>query len=396
MAVEAFLTEAGLRRLALWIIPLGYFLFVAGEFLAMTHIALDLTARGYSTVAVGAMASMMWVGIFSATFVAHAVVRRLGYARTLVLGNVLATVVIAAMAMQQAYLLWLPGAVLIGFAGGLVWVAGESWLAELAPAARRGFYVGLFESSVGIGMMCGPLMLVLAAAWGWPPLWLATLVLGVSLVASVLLLRRPVSAGRQADGHSASARPVVPGQDWRAVALPLAVIGAVSGLMESGSSAILPSIALRLDFSIAAAALLGTVIGAGSALMQTPMGALSDRIGMRRALLAAWAVLGLTNVCFLLFAPGYPALLWWQGFVLGGVGGAVYTLVVIELGHRLSGSALVRAMSLLVTTYSAGTMLGPLLGGSAFDLGGLRLLAAGLVFCSVVGGWLSLRQVRTD
>lgn len=380
----------GIRKLVLWTIPLGYLLFVAGEFLAMTYIALHLTQQGRSALLVGLMASAMWVGIFSATFAAHAVVGRFGYARTFVGGNVLAVLMVASLGLHDDYRWWLAGAYLIGFAGGLVWVAGESWLAELAPANRRGFYVGMFETSVGLGMMIGPALLVLAKHLDLLPLDLAAAILFVAMLSSLPLLR----AGSAVGSHRSAAGPqgtAAVGLDWKAVALPLAVIGAVSGLMESGTSAILPSLALRVDFSVAAAAMLGTVIGAGSAMMQTPIGALSDRLGMRRVLLLAWTVLLMVNLLFLLLGPHHGAVLWPVGFILGGVGGSVYTLVVIELGHRLSGSGLVRAMSLLVTTYSAGTMIGPTLGGLAFDAGGLRLLALGLVVCSLIGFYLSRR-----
>jgi MFS family permease len=87
-------------------------------------------------------------------------------------------------------------------------------------------------------------------------------------------------------------------------------------------------------------------------------------------------------------------VLWPVGFVLGGVGGAVYTLVVIELGHRLNGSGLVRAMGLLVTGYTAGTAGGPALGGWLFDRAGLPGLAAVMTLCGLAGAGLAWRALR--
>jgi MFS family permease len=164
--------------------------------------------------------------------------------------------------------------------------------------------------------------------------------------------------------------------------------------MESGVSSLLPSIAMRLGFALDTAAWLGAFIGAGSALMQAPFGALADRIGLRRAMALAWAlVLGATLALW--WWSGAPRqVLWPVGFVLGGVGGAVYTLVVIELGHRLSGSALVKSMGLLVTAYTAGTAGGPALGGWLFDQAGLPGLAAVLMGCGLVGAGLAWRALR--
>ena len=65
----------------LWLIPGVYFLFVAAEFVVLTHLALMLTAQGASAFAVGALASAFWSGIFVASTAAHALVQRLGHAR---------------------------------------------------------------------------------------------------------------------------------------------------------------------------------------------------------------------------------------------------------------------------------------------------------------------------
>ena len=76
------------------------------------------------------------------------------------------------------------------------------------------------------------------------------------------------------------------------------------------------------------------------------------------------------------------------------MGGAVYTLVVIELGHRLAGGALVKAMGLLVTGYTGGTAFGPVFGGALFDAAGLAGLALVLLALSGVGAALAWRALR--
>ncbi len=379
----------------LWIIPTVYLLFVAAEFLAMTHLALDLTARGHSAFDVGLVASAMWIGIFLASLRAHRAVEMFGHPRAFVAGSFAATVAVAGMIWQPGYTGWLLAAGVLGLSGGFVWVAGESWLAEIAPRERRGFYVGLFETSVGLGMVSGPALLPLTHAIGLSPLGLALTLMAIGSLGSALLLRyrgppaHPESFGLTTDG---SAKPAT--SNWRAVAAPLAAVVVVSGLLEAGSSAMLPSIALRLGFNVSAAALLGAVIGAGSALLQAPAGLLADRIGLRRTMMVAWAVVVGATAVLLTWSDQPQEVLWAVGFLLGGVGGSVYTLVVIELGHRLSGSGLVRSMSLLVTAYTAGTAAGPALGGWLFDAVGLRGLAAALLLSSVAGSAVAWRATR--
>ena len=369
----------------LWLIPGVYFLFVAAEFVVLTFLALTLTAAGASAFAVGLLASSFWAGIFVASVGAHAVVQRLGHARCFLAAMAASALAVASLLTHTAYAGWMAAAAVMGLGGGLVWVSGEAWLAEAAPRERRGLLVGLFETSVGLGMLAGPALLPLSRAAGQPPLVVA-LVLMVAGLVCAWPLRTVAEPATAADDDA--------GPGWRALALPLVAGVAASGLMESGVSSLLPSIAMRTGFSLDRAAWLGAVIGAGSALLQAPFGALADRIGLRRAMALAWALVLAATLSLWVWAGAPQRMLWPVGFVLGGVGGAVYTLVVIELGHRLVGGGLVKAMGLLVTAYTAGTVGGPVLGGWLFDHGGLPRLAAVMALCGIAGAGLAWQALR--
>jgi len=375
----------------LWLIPGVYFLFVAAEFVVLTQLALTLTARGSTAFAVGALASAFWTGIFVASTAAHAVVQRLGHARCFLVAMAASALAVASLLPHDAYAGWLAAAAVMGLGGGLVWVSGEAWLAEAAPRERRGLLIGLFETSVGLGMLAGPALLPLSLWAGVSPLGVALVLMAAGFVCAWPLLHVAEPA---VDAHAATANGDDARNGWRAFAVPLVAVAAASGLMESGTSSLLPSISMRLGFALDTAAWLGAFIGAGSALMQAPFGALADRIGLGRAMALAWAlVLGATLSLWV--GAGAPQqVLWPVGFVLGGVGGAVYTLVVIELGHRLVGSGLVKAMGLLVTAYTAGTAGGPALGGWLFDRAGLPGLAAVMTLCGLVGAGLAWRALR--
>lgn len=374
----------------LWIVPGVYFVFVGAEFAAMTHLALQATAGGRSAFAVGLLATAMWSGILLASLRAHAAVARHGHARVATGATLLALAAIVSMALHTAYAGWLAAAFALGLGGGLVWVAGESWLAEAAPAGRRGFFVGLFETSVGLGLMAGPALIPLAAALGWAVPVLAALLMALAAALSALLLRLPLPPSHDEPGAAGTPARA----DWRPVALPLIGIAVASGLMEAGVSALFPSLSMRLGFDVQAAAWLGTVIGAGSALLQPPAGLAADRWGVRRITLGCWAVVLATNAALALLAHEPGRVLWAVGFTLGGVGGAVYTLVIVELGHRLAGAALVKAIGALVTGYSLGTAAGPAIGGAVFDASGLRGLALLLLALAALGMALSWRGLR--
>jgi MFS family permease len=383
------------RRLgALWLIPAVYFLFVSGEFAAMTHLALTLTDAGRSALAVGVMGSALWLGLFAASTQAHAVVARFGHGPVVLWATVASTLALATLTLHTHYTGWLAGVLALGLGGGLVWVAGEAWLAEIAPAAQRGLYVGLFETSVGLAMVTGPALLPLALVLGTSPLWLALASMLAASLACLLLKREPAPSVQRPT--TVQDPPTLPSKlpEWRRIALPLVWVAAIAGLMESGVSALLPSISVRLGFDLSTAAWLGAVIGAGSALMQPPFGMLADRFGLPRCMALAWSLIACAAVAMAWWAGEPGRMLWAAGFVLGGVGGAVYTLVVIELGHRLVGSGLVKAMGLLVTGYTGGTAFGPVFGGALFDAAGLAGLALALLGLSGVGAALAWRALR--
>lgn len=395
----------------LWIIPAVYFVFVAGEFALMTHMALQATAAGRSALAVGLLASALWLGILLASVSAHTLVQRHGHARVFVGANLLALGAAVAAALQGAasgspvpYAGWLAAALVLGLGAGWVWVAGEAWLAEAAPADRRGFFVGLFETAVGLGFMAGPALLPLMRWLGQPVPWASALLMTLALLASAALLRSPPPPDDTTPAAPGS--PPGDGPAWRALAVPLVGVAVISGLMEGGVASLLPSVSMRIGFSFEAAAWLGAVIGAGSALLQVPAGHLADRAGVRFSTLLAWLVVLLANAALLL-ATVYPAaagsvstatavhpVLWGVGFALGGAGGAIYTLTIVELGHRLAGGLLVRAIGLLVTAYAVGTAIGPAAGGAVFDGYGLAGLALALLVLGALGLGISAWALR--
>lgn len=378
-------------RTVLGVIPAVYFVFVAAEFALMTHLALQATADGRPAVVVGLLATSLWAGILVASTAAHAAVQRLGHARVFVGATALATLATLSMAVHAQLGAWLAGAFVLGLGGGWVWVAGEAWLAEAAPAAQRGLAVGLFETAVGLGLMAGPALLPPLRWLGVSPPWACTGLMLLALGTSALLLRvQPPGVA----GADAAARPAAASAVRRTAIWGLMAVAALSGLMEGGVSALLPSISMRLGASLENAAWLGAVIGAGSALMQPPAGLLADRFGVRRITLLAWAVVVAANAVLLLNATDPGPVLWAVGFTLGGVGGAVYTLVIVELGHRLGGAALVRAVGALVTAYALGTAAGPSLGGALFDATGLQGLAAALLATSAAGLALTVWALR--
>jgi hypothetical protein len=68
------------------------------------------------------------------------------------------------------------------------------------------------------------------------------------------------------------------------------------------------------------------------------------------------------------YAAGIPALLCAILFLWGGAIWALYTLAMIDIGHRCRGTTLAAASGALVVVYTASNISGPPLTGAAMQV----------------------------
>ena len=143
-----------------------------------------------------------------------------------------------------------------------------------------------------------------------------------------------------------------------------------------GEGMFLYFVPLYLEQLGAAPILIGTVYGAfGFAMLLThiPAGYLSDRLGRRPLLRAAW-IMGLVATCVMALGPSLEIFI--AGFVLYGVTGFVssplFSYVTAARGKLSAG----RAMTLVSAMYNLGAVLGPVSGGWVGEHYNLRAIFA--------------------
>ncbi|MDP9390144.1 MAG: MFS transporter, partial [Actinomycetota bacterium] len=144
-----------------------------------------------------------------------------------------------------------------------------------------------------------------------------------------------------------------------------------AGLYGLGQGAIAPVIALsalELGASAGAASVVVGAVGLGHLLADVPAGALTQRIGERRAMLLATLLVSAALVVCVL-APA----VWVLGLAVGltGVAGAVWQLArQAYLTEAIAPDMRARALSTLGGVQRMGTFAGPFLGAGAMALGG--------------------------
>jgi predicted MFS family arabinose efflux permease len=90
------------------------------------------------------------------------------------------------------------------------------------------------------------------------------------------------------------------------------------------------------------------------------------------------------------FVSRLPWLLWACGLVWGGVGGALYTLTMVQVAHAFAGRATAGGTAAMITGYTWGGALGPLASGSALQAGG----TGGLALCLSLLALVALAAAR--
>ena len=121
--------------------------------------------------------------------------------------------------------------------------------------------------------------------------------------------------------------------------------------------------------SLSAAASVAGAIGVGSFLFQYPAGWVADHVALRWVFRGAALTLLLASACFR-YAAEWPWLLWPVGFVWGGVGGALYTLCMVQVAHVFAGRGAAGGAAAIITGYTLGGMAGPLASGAALQWAG--------------------------
>ena len=136
----------------------------------------------------------------------------------------------------------------------------------------------------------------------------------------------------------------------------LPVYGAAYGILPHGMSALL------------------TVMIAGNIVLQLPFGLMAERFAPRHLLLIC---AGVSAVGVMLLPVFIETLAVWPLlFVVGATGYGIYTMALIELGNRFTGSALVAGNAAFAVMWGIGGIAGPPGSGFAMQLGGVQGLPA--------------------
>ncbi|MBX3577013.1 MAG: MFS transporter [Rhizobiaceae bacterium] len=325
--------------------------FAVAQGLSYPLFTLLMQKQGYSAGYIGFSAAMTPLGlIVSAGFVPTGV--RLFGARGLAAGcALLAAVCFVLVGVLQNDFAWFPVRFLIGLVVNPLYILGEVWMLALAPAARRGRIMGIFNAVTGAGYAMGPLSLALVGTEGWPPLMIGI----CGFVGCAALLAYTADGIGGLEGGSDGPTSGVLGFWVIAPALLLAV--GVSAAAQQSIYSLLPVFGTEYGRPEAVVAALVTAMSVGNIVLQIPLGFAAERFGARPMIIAC----ALANMTCAILLPAliHGPLVWPLLVIMGGVGYGVYTMALVELGNRFSGQMLVAGNAAFALMWGVGGIVGP-------------------------------------
>ncbi|MER9222158.1 MFS transporter [Mesorhizobium sp. M0644] len=343
--------------------------FAIAQGLSYPLLSFILQRQGVSPAMIGLSAAMTPIGFIVSSPLVPALARRFGAGRTALTCAALSALVLALIGWTQNVYLWFPLRFLIGAVTNPLYVLSEVWVIALAPPTRRGRVMGIYSTIISAGFAAGPLCLLAVGTEGWPPflVGIAAFLFCGACLASVLARLPKVDES----GHRVSVLGFVP-QAWLLLSAVIVAAG-----FEQAVLALLP--------------VYGTHYGIAEARMSA---LLSERLTARlvRFICVSMTVLGCVLLPVLIETP----LIWPCVFIWGAVSYGIYTMSIIELGERFTGSALVAGNAAFSLMWGVGGIAVPPLAGSAMDVvgaGGLPMTLGAICLALAVVTVIRRRMV---
>ena len=371
-----------------WALLLGMGLLMVGNGLQGTLLGVRGGIEGFSTVEMSFVMSAYFIGFLGGSRMAPDLIRRVGHVRVFA---ALASFISAVMILYPAFAnptAWFIGRVIIGFCFSGVYVTAESWLNNAADNDNRGQALSLYMIVQMVGIVSAQGLLLVGDPSGYETFVLASVVISISF-APILLSVSPTPAFDTA--KRMSLREI-------AQISPLGVVGMflLGGVFAAqfGMSAVY---AAQTGMSLGQISAFVASFYIGAVVLQFPLGWLSDHSD-RRVLIMGVAAIGGTGAVAGMFLGGQFNGLLAAGFVIGGMTGPLYSLLLAHTNDFLEHDDMAAAAGGMVFINGLGAIAGPLvvgylMGTGVFGPSGFFMVMAVLLFAlCAYAAWRATRR----
>ncbi|MEZ5939466.1 MAG: MFS transporter [Hyphomonadaceae bacterium] len=333
-------------------------------------VALNLRRLGASNIEIGLVAAAFASGFLAGALGAPREILRIGHIRTFVMLAALAAIGALALSISHATVFWALVQAGLGLCCAGLLTAGESWIAQAAPASGRGAVLGFYHLVSKTGAIISPFLVSSVIAGD------SRLMMLAAFFCAALL---PIAATNSAPPTVVAARPLGPVTIFR-IAPAAAVAALCAGAVNNSVAQLYPlyaaSIQPEAPAAMAAAFNAMLLIGAMTALW--PIGFISDRIDRRLVMGALGSLAAGAALALAVFDP--PYIVMGLALVFGAGSLSYYAVAVAHAADRVDPEHATGMMAGILVTWGLGSIAGPLVAGAVMSVGfgpsGLFVFAA--------------------
>ncbi|WP_410511040.1 MFS transporter [Paenibacillus sp. BR2-3] len=331
--------------------------------LLLPVLSILLEQKGISSSLNGLNAASLYIGSFAMTLVAERALGALGFKKLITAGISLVLVCLLLFPVLPGIKAWFILRLLVGVGDSAINYAAQLWVLLMTPPQHRGRNLSLYGMSYGLGFCLGPVGIsLLRFGQSTPFIALAFLFLLVLLLTATKL---PHSRPDKVDSGEGQARRF--GRSY-SLAWYALIPALLYGYMEATLNSNFPVYGLRIGFSEDQIAALLPFAGIGGLLLQLPLGLWSDRLGRKKILMLTAAGGGLAFLLLPLANDRFLVTLVLLVFA-GGFVGSFFSLGLAYAADILPRNLLPAANVVSSFHFSAGSIIGPGLGGLLLEYG---------------------------
>jgi MFS family permease len=367
---------------------LSFMILCMGHGLQTVLLPARATLMHYSDFTTGALMSAYYAGFIGGTFLAPGLITRVGHIRVFAAGAAIASAIILIHALTFAPVSWIILRAVYGLCLVHLYTVMESWLNSVGDKQTRGKILSFYMISNFISVSAGQLLFFSAPASGYQLFSLSAILLSLALP-PLILSRIPQP--------EILPTPEPFGMRKLYEISPLGMAGAlVAGLMGGAYWGLTAAFILQAGYPQGDIAWFMAISLVGGLLAQLPLGALSDRVNRRYAILIALALIFLASLMLLLRQEASLAELLLWGVVFGSGFHPLYSLFIAHTNDFVPQGYFVRASAGLQLVQSIGAVLGPLLAGLFMHVAGGGMLFAYMALLSGVFAVFTLRRLALN
>lgn len=363
------------------------FFLVGGMGLLTTYLALYLGQQNVSTLWIGALTGLYYLGLLFGAKVGYHLIKSVGHIRSFAACTAAVTACVSLHGVIDNLYIWLALRLIVGIGMMCNFMILESWLNEQANHEQRGRVFSVYMITSYLGTVVGQLVLSRFPELGYAPLFLVCFVVSVGIV--------PIAITRRI--HPKPLKPLQVGMFsyFRVVPQSLTAM-AFAGIINGSFYGLAPVFASQAGFDAQGIAIFMSVSIIAGLVAQWPMGALSDRV--RRSLLLRINAVALLCVgaAFMMENLSQAHMLALT-YLFGTFAFTLYPLASALANSRVSDDERVGVSAALLVVFGGGAGVGSVMLAQVMTLFGHQALYGAIaVLCAMMFAALTLINSRQN